>query len=147
MEEDAKFQIGIKALITNEKNEILLLKAGPEEVKFTTKEFWDLPGGRIKIGRDIEDTLGREIEEELGISRNQIDILNLFDAVKSNFRASTDENLFLMLIIYRCRLLGDKNFRLSREHSEYKWVDVNEAKRLLSIKFGKSFIDKLDKLK
>ena len=147
MNEDSKFYIGIKALIINEKNEILLLRAGPEERKHTKIDFWDLPGGRIKANHDIENTLRREVKEELGISEEDIEIDDIFDATISNFRKLHGEDISLMLIVYRCRLPSIKEFRLSDEHSEWRWINIDEAKKLLGIKFAKSFVEKLDKLK
>ncbi len=144
---DQEFHIGIKALITNERGEVLLLKSGPAEQQHTQVEFWDLPGGRIKAGHDIADTLKREIEEELGVSGSNIDIGNIFDATISNFKASHGKNLGLMLIVYHCKLKDKQTFQLSDEHSEWKWISIDEAKKLLATKFAKGFIDKLNELK
>jgi len=144
---EAKFHTGIKALITNENGEILLLKSGPAEEKHTKVEFWDFPGGRIKEGCDIEDTLRREVEEELGVRGDELKIGDIFGATISNFKASHGEDISLMLIVYKCELSGNREFVLSEEHSEWKYVSVEDAKRLLSVKFPASFIKRLDELK
>ena len=65
------FQIGIKAIIRNDENQILLLK---------NKDYWDIPGGRIDQGEDIETTLLRELNEEIGV--NHIAQKQLWDVVK-----------------------------------------------------------------
>ena len=142
---EATFQIGIKAIITNEKNEILLLKSGPAEEKYTKITFWDFPGGRIQEGSSIENTLRREIEEELGVSGNALKITGIFDATISNFKKSHNSNTYLMLIAYKCKLNADE-FKLSDEHSDYGWFTASEAKKLLSVKFPKTFTDKLDEI-
>ena len=54
------FQIGIKAIIRNDENQILLLK---------NKDYWDIPGGRMDQGEDIEAALLRELNEEIGVDR------------------------------------------------------------------------------
>ena len=66
------FQIGIKAIIRNDENQILLLK---------NKDYWDIPGGRIDQGEDIETTLLRELNEEIGV--NHIAQKQLWNVVKS----------------------------------------------------------------
>ena len=140
------FQIGIKAIIINDKNEILLLKSGPAEEEHTKITFWDLPGGRIQEGHTIEDTLRREVEEELGISSDLLKIDGIFDATISNFKKSHHHsNTCLMLIAYKCELKSNK-FKLSDEHSEYGWFSAPEAKKLLSTKFPKNFTDRFDSL-
>ena len=147
--EEEKFFIGVKALIKNGKNEILILKSGPLELESTkrTKIFWDLPGGKIRKGEQVEETLRREIVEELGIDGSKLQILDIFDASISNIKISHGEEIPLMLITYLCKLPeNENNFKLTLEHSEYKWVDIEEARELLSDKFNKAFIDKLDKL-
>jgi hypothetical protein len=48
--------------------------------------------------------------------------------------------------VYLCKLNAKKEFVLSPEHTEYKWASVKEAKKLLSVKFSKTFIEKLDEL-
>ncbi len=142
---EQKFHVGVKALILNENNEILLLRTNPKEMKIEEIEHWDLPGGRIEGDDSIEETLYKEVEEELG-TRN-IEIVEHFDTLISNIKIPLeDETVGLMLIVYRCKL-ADSQFKLSFEHLEYKWCNIEEAKELLKVKFPKSFIEKLDSLK
>jgi len=143
MTDESKFHIGIKALITNERNEVLLLKTGPKENRHTKVEYWDIPGGRIKGSQNIEETLRREITEELGVPGEKLEILEIFDATISNFKISHSENVLLMLIVYRCRLPKDSKFRLSEEHSEWKWTEISAAKKALSFMLPQVFLDKL----
>lgn len=147
MDNEEKFEIGVKALIVNEKNEILVLKAGAAELRYEKRDFWDLPGGRIQIGFGIKETLEREIEEELGISGKAVSIINIFDAGISHFKVlRNEERLSLMLVVYKCRLIGKHEFKLSEEHSEYKWANKEETKYLLKTKFSEEFIKRLDNL-
>ena len=52
----------------------------------------------------------------------------------------------LVLLVKQCRLARERAFTLNFEHTEYKWVSIQAAKELLSFKFSKGFIDKLDEL-
>jgi 8-oxo-dGTP pyrophosphatase MutT (NUDIX family) len=146
--EEALFEIGIKALIVNGEGKILLLKAGEEEKKYENVDFWDLPGGRIQGDETIEETLRREIEEELGIDGRNLIIKELFDATISTFKIRKEGKQFgLMLIVYRCELPPDAKFDLSKEHFSYGWISVGEAGKLLSTKFDNGFIKRLKLLK
>lgn len=51
---------GVRAIIVNESNEILL-------VRHTYQEGWFLPGGKTDKNEDDEVSLTRELREELGI--------------------------------------------------------------------------------
>ncbi len=141
------FHVGIKGLIVKD-GKILVLKANPEEMKGDKTIYWDLPGGRIKEGDDVKTTLHKEMEEELGLGSQDFEIGNEFHGAVSNLEIPTDRGkVGLVLHIYLCTLKTNKEFKLSFEHTEYKWATIDEAKELLSFKFSKSFIEKLDELK
>ena len=142
-----KFHLGIKAFILNEKNEILILKINPNQLKGEDIVHWDLPGGRIEEGDNVEKTIKKELNEELNIDPSNIQILDIFDASISNIKILVGKELFgLILFTYKCKLKGKYELELSSEHTDYKWATVEEAKKLLSYKFSKSFIDKLNML-
>ena len=156
MSKNIKFYIDVKALIVNNKNEVLLLKAAPPETKFEQKqtdasgrpyavEFWDFSGGRVKEGQGMEDTLVQECKEEIGID---VKINEVFSAVVSNFmiKDSTTEKSPLALIVYKAEIDLTKKISLSHEHTEYKWFSLQKAKQLLATKYPESFIKKLDEL-
>ena len=142
---EQNFHVGVKALITNDKNEILVLKTNPEDAP-TWPDHWDLPGGRIKENHSIEETLHRELEEEIGTDK--VEILHLFDVCIANHKIPTEEgSVDLLLVIYECKLSdSNQKFKLNYEHLEYKWASVDEAKELLKVKFPVSFIEKIDLL-
>ena len=62
--------VGIKALILNSKR-VLVLSSGKEELSSTNRKrtFWDLPGGKIEAGVQVESALKREVVEEFGIDK------------------------------------------------------------------------------
>ena len=147
METDARFFVGVKALIKNKNNEILILKSGPLELKSTKRKlpFWDLPGGKIKIvENDLEQTLLREVSEELGVRKNVLRVGKLFDASVSKFKIQHGEKIPLFLVTFKCKLNRvDKNFKLTGEHERFNWVPLPRAAKLLKIKFNDSFVNKL----
>ncbi len=141
---EQKFHVGIKALILNDKNELLLMKTAQEKLKRNIVH-WDLPGGRIKDGDDVETTLRKEIEEETGI--RHVKILDFFHAVISNIKVHREDYTYgLVLFIYRCKINPKEKIILSDEHTEYKWASIKEAKKLLVVKYPKDFIEKLSEL-
>lgn len=53
------------ALITQKKGHILFVKRKyPPQ-----KGFWDLPGGFVDLGESFEESLRREVKEEIGVSK------------------------------------------------------------------------------
>ena len=146
METDERFFVGIKALIKNKDNKIMVLKSGPLELKSTKRKtpFWDLPGGKIRIGeKDVEHTLRREVSEELGVRQDSLIIGRLFDASISKIKMQHGRRIPLVLVTFLCKL-SESDFRLTGEHDAAGWVSVKKAKTLLGTKFSNSFIKKLE---
>jgi hydrolase, NUDIX family len=123
------FQIGIKAIIRNDENQILLLK---------NKDYWDIPGGRIDQCEDIETTLLRELNEEIGV--NHIAKKQLWDVVKSVKQLPYGNMMTsLMLIIYRVQLPADQIPHSCEPGTTLHWVSPEEASDHLKNKYPGSF--------
>ncbi len=113
------FNVGIKAIILND-NKVLILK--------NTKDRWEVPGGRIDKTESIEQTLKRELFEELPNIKNVYihEVLNAFRLDKD-----IKENVSLVLVFYRVTAEFDGEPKLSHEHYEYKWAEKDEALNLV----------------
>lgn len=112
-----QFNVGIKAAIIND-NKILI-------VKHATKDFWDVPGGRIDDNESIHDTLARELSEELPGSK-----LNNIGQTICAYRVPDlifDDGSGLVLIVYRVDAELTDPLSLSNEHQDAKWATFDEA--------------------
>jgi len=136
---DRKFMVGVKALITNSKGEVLVLRAVPHRPSQKFKPYWDLPGGKMN-NDDIRGTLFREVEEETGIGGFSIG--NLIGVTVSNIKLNDGKN-GLLYVVYGCRLGSDSRIILSKEHSEYRWVNRNEAMAMLQDIFPRDFLERI----
>jgi 8-oxo-dGTP pyrophosphatase MutT (NUDIX family) len=136
------FQVGVKALITNDKDEILVLDSGEWHLKNQT-QHWDVPGGRIQEGHTALETLRREVEEETGI-KEVIDP-QFFTAAVSNFKDIPvgEHKVGLLLMIYKVKIPKNSQIKLSHEHSGYEWVSRKEAAKRLAYKYPPEFTDLL----
>lgn len=144
MKEDC-FHLGIKALVRNKEGKILLLKVDKKALKQVSKEYWDIPGGRIHRGSTIKETLNREIKEETGLSIKSIEPIAM---VLSNIRIPLEKNdVGLILSVYDCRVSGGSKIILSPEHTEARWFDPKRASQLLKVKYPKEFTEIISKLK
>lgn len=142
-----KFHLGIKALIRNSVGEILLLKVNKEKLKgFTGEAYWDIPGGRIQKDQSIEETLKREVEEEIGVT--EITNIKPFSMVLSKIRIPQGEDsVGLILGSYTCEIPNNSDIKLSEEHIESKWFSPDEASKLLEVKYPIEFTEKIQKIK
>ena len=107
------FNVGIKGVVTNQNGGVLLLKKNQQ------KPFWEVPGGRIDDDESIEQTLEREIQEELTGSSN-FTIVQILCA--HSLPHDIADGLSLMLIYYQISIKLPDPIQISDEHSEYMWV-------------------------
>ncbi|MFN8515527.1 MAG: NUDIX domain-containing protein [Chloroflexia bacterium] len=92
MAEPRVFHVGIKGLIVNN-GKVLLLK---RENRWSGI-FWIKPGGRMEGGEEDEETLRRELREEVS-SIGRIEVGELLHAA-----VPTDDAIGLVLLYYRWR--------------------------------------------
>jgi 8-oxo-dGTP pyrophosphatase MutT (NUDIX family) len=137
------FHVGLKAVIINQDEKILLLHRKNRNINRNKPAYWDLPGGRIKENEAINETLRREIKEETSIK-------NIGD-VKHRGLILTDIDVplktgnpgGLVLSIYTCRLNEKVDVHLSAEHFGFEWVSprtfVSRLKDRYPVDFLKRF--------
>ncbi|MCX2685893.1 NUDIX domain-containing protein [Pseudomonas sp. DCB_AW] len=115
---DDTFRLSSHAVILNEKNEILLLKA-------TYGNFaWGLPGGALEVGETIHEALIRECFEELNQPITDAALTGVYYHKQYNSQA----------FIFRCTLNDISKITLSNEHSEYKFAPVSSLSEIQGIR-------------
>ncbi|HEY8992308.1 MAG TPA: NUDIX hydrolase [Candidatus Microsaccharimonas sp.] len=113
-----------KALVLNEKDEVLVLTIGEYEAHPEKSYTPDLPGGQVEIGdgETERDGVIREIEEETGITVNVQDAFLAYTATDSYDNNTKSVSKFLYIV----RLDHTPEVVISWEHSVYEWVPVAE---------------------
>ena len=120
----------ILLIIFTTKFKVLLLK------KNSKRDLWQSVTGSMELGENPYDTALRELQEETGINKQRSDLI--FDDLSHKFmiysewidryKESTYSN---KEYIFSLKLDDEVSVKLSREHSSYKWVDLNEAIHLV----------------
>lgn len=109
-------QIVQKAIITNTRNEVLLLKRSSTAPVRALE--WDLPGGLTNTGEMLEAAMLREVKEETGLD---IDLQTLF------FSGTYIRNDINYVYLFWTSQLDTGEVVLSYEHVESKWVPLEAA--------------------
>ena len=133
------FQIGVKGLLRNKKNEILMVHI-PEWGGNTA--HWDLPGGRMEAGETFTQTLKRELQEEIGVS--YIGAPRQLTTILSSVTIPVgDTRIPLVFVIYEAELPAAYNIQLDPNSAEdaYKWFSPADAANNMSPKFSTDFCD------
>lgn len=107
-------EIGI-AIITDEKSRYLIAKR-PEHVMLGG--LWEFPGGKQEKGESVEQTIIREIAEELGVEIQVRELLEPVKHIYSHFSVTLHPGL--------CDIINGEP--AARESQEIKWVEKSELK-------------------
>ena len=100
-----QFRLSSHAVIANDADEILLLKANYGD------RNWGLPGGALEPGETIHEALLRECHEELGCV---VEVKYLSGVYYHQVYQSH-------AFIFRCVLPHKASIQLSEEHTEYQY--------------------------
>ena len=113
-------QVGVKILLKNKDGKYLVLfrsvKSNP-----SVGAHWDTPGGRINPGSALMENLQREVTEETGLEIvGEPRLITAQDILKTHKH------------IVRLTYVGsaDGEVKLSEEHTDYKWLILEEILKL-----------------
>ncbi|MDE3839067.1 8-oxo-dGTP diphosphatase MutT [Bacillus methanolicus] len=107
----------VGAVIYNEQNEILCALHSPE---MSLPNLWEFPGGKIEEGEIPEESLVREIQEELEC---MIEVYEKIEEVHHEY-----PNVIVNLLTYKAKIIeGEPK---AKEHAQLRWVPIQELHTL-----------------
>lgn len=125
-----------KAIVINKEGKMLTLFR--TETAPTRPNTWDLPGGDLEFGEDAIHSIIREIKEETGLNVRNVCPFDVESLINK------DGNFWICIAYYAISESDD--VCLSYEHSEYKWVTVEEFLAINTSKRASRFIENYKKL-
>lgn len=109
-------------VLSNSQDKILLLKRSLQSKTFPG--FWQLPEGKMEFGEQAQQTLEREVKEELGCQ-----LLGITTKVAVSLPYTIGgEKFHLLRIVMMAKLKG--KITLSKEAIAYKWLDKEEILKI-----------------
>jgi len=102
------------------------------------KKGYDLPGGGVDLGENLEDAVAREVKEETGID---VEVQGLL-TVHSNFFAATHnkdrDDIYYqsIMLYYKCKMIGGEisNAGFDEYEQEYaglaEWISVEYVENI-----------------
>ncbi|MBD0834477.1 (deoxy)nucleoside triphosphate pyrophosphohydrolase [Aestuariibaculum suncheonense] len=112
-------KVNVVAAIIRHDDKILCVQRGENKLSYISKKY-EFPGGKIEEGETLEDTIIREIKEEL-----EMDIKTEKPFITVNHQYP-DFHLTMHTFICSCE---DPTLTLT-EHINYKWLKPSELKDL-----------------
>lgn len=115
--------VGVGALIFNGEGQLLLTLRGKKAKNERGK--WEIPGGAVEFGETIEESLKREIKEELAIEIEVIEMLQLCNHI------IPDEKQHWVSPTYICKIIrGEPKILEPEKCDEIGWFSLEEAEKL-----------------
>lgn len=129
---DCSYRTSIKALIINNKRQLLLVKENGRG--------WDLPGGGLEWGEDPANALEREIKEELSCRS----IVNIQPQLVVPW-LNTTTNYHLLWILYFVEIIA--NDQSIEEQDRIKYFSLEEYIQILGAKEEADWRSSIDYLR
>lgn len=111
-----------KALVINNKNEVLILTLGEHKQQPNKSYTPDLPGGSVDLGESDRDGMVREVLEETGIKVAIDSATPVYS--KTEFYDSQNKSISKHLFVVR--LDSTPEVVLSWEHTSYEWIPLDD---------------------
>lgn len=113
------------ALIARDGKLLMSLRSDPHRPEFD--RVWEFPGGAVEFGEDVEETLKREVHEEVGYD---IEIVSPPLQITTKAREEESFRYQVLLIPYVCKIVGGDGNANDAEVLETRWFDLVEVPKL-----------------
>ncbi|WP_413803262.1 NUDIX hydrolase [Streptomyces iranensis] len=100
---------GAAAIVLNSDGHVLLLQRADTG-------GWGLPGGFMEPGESLEETVRREVMEEVGLELDDLTLMSVFSGADQYFRYPNGDQVFNVTTVYTAKARG-WNFRLDPEEA------------------------------
>ena len=112
-------QVEVVAAIIQHNDKILCVQRGENKLSYISKKY-EFPGGKIELGESKEETIIREIKEELNM---EISVIKEFITVNHEY-----PDFYLTMHSYICSC--ETTTLTLTEHIDYKWLSISEMDQL-----------------
>lgn len=101
---------------------------------------WEFPGGKVRSAETPEESILREIREELGV---EVQVLRPMDAVIHHYGQGP-----VRLIPFLCSLQDGKDTAqiILSEHAEWRWLSADELEQVDWLEADLGVVDQVRKI-
>ena len=112
-------EVHVTAAVIFQNNKILCVQRNENKYDYISKK-WEFPGGKVEENEHLEETIKREVQEELNLI---IEVKSFLIQVNHQY-----PDFKLKMDTFICEISsGDLELN---EHVDYKWLSVYELRKL-----------------
>jgi 8-oxo-dGTP diphosphatase len=112
-------EVHVTAAVIIKENKILCVQRNENKYDYISKK-WEFPGGKVEENEQLEETIKREIHEELNLN---IDVKSFLIQVNHQY-----PDFQLKMDTFICEITS--GFIKLNEHIDFKWLSTNELSDL-----------------
>jgi 8-oxo-dGTP diphosphatase len=117
MDESKLHVIAVNGMIHKD-GKFLIVKRSENEIGYPGK--WQIPGGKLESKETLQQSLEREILEEVNLKIKNIRYL-------TDFEFTRPDSYHVVGIVFLCDWASGE-VKITDAHTDYKWITVEEAK-------------------
>lgn len=130
----------VTCILINEDGDILILKRS-DRVR-TYKKCWSGVAGYVEEGERPIDTAYKEIREEIGLDKKDVELLKQGDVFEyTDIYENVRYDWFIHPFLFKCRKKGKIN--IDWEHSGYLWIKPSIVPKFDTVPHFKTIVSGL----
>jgi len=88
-----------------------------------------LQGGHVEFGDTLEKTIYKEMNEELGLEKEQITNIEYKNYLENSY-IKDNENFQELNMIFNIKIPNDLNLTSQEDHIDFEWIEIENIKNI-----------------
>lgn len=122
------------------KNKKILLQKRADNGK------WAIHGGILELGETVEETVKRELNEEIGINPTKLKFYKIFSGEDMHTVCPNGDEVYYVNVIFLCDEYEGELKKDNEEVTELKWFDVDNLPIDINTPVDKAILKDIEKV-
>ncbi|OOM67800.1 NUDIX domain-containing protein [Clostridium sp. BL-8] len=107
---------------------------------------WAIHGGILELGETVEETVKRELNEEIGINPTELKLYKIFSGEDMHTVYPNGDEVYFINVIFLCEGYEGELKQDNEEVIELKWFDVDNLPRDINAPVDKAILKDIEKV-
>jgi len=107
---------------------------------------WAIHGGSLELGETVEETVKRELKEEIGITPTKLTLYKIFSGEDMHAIYPNGDEAYCVNVVFLCEEYEGELKKDDYEVTELKWFDVDNLPEDISAPMDKAILKDIHKV-